>query len=438
MTAPALTDPAAAVPLDGGLPPRSGPSHRSLPVAIAFVGYPLLWFLGLGVLSFPLAGAVALWLLLRRRGPWEPVPGSVAVWFAFLAWTATALIVLGPLDRVLAYAYRSSIYLAATALLVLVVATPRRVLGDRAVLQLVSALWIATVLGGLVALMNPGLELTTVAERLLPRRLLDIGLVRNIVHLQVAAESRILGLPVGRPEAPFPFTNAWGSNLALLTPAVLATWRLGTSRRWRVMTGALLLAAVAPWVLSLNRGSWLSLTVGLLYVGARSLRDVPTRRYVAAVVVAAVVAVAVLLSPLGGLLADRLDGPGHSDAGRTSLYVQAIELGRESPVVGHGAPQPNREEPGGTSIGTHGQLWLLLVSHGVPGVVLYVAFFATAWFAAVRWRAPHAVWLEAVLVVGAVQFPIYELLPAQTVALAIVAALCIRGHRAQVLREARP
>ena len=148
--------------------------------------------------------------------------------------------------------------------------------------------------------------------------------------------------------------------------------------------------------------------------------------------------VGILVSPLGDLVVERLSGPGHSDAGRTSLYAQSLDLGAASPLVGHGAPQPNLADPDGPSVGTHGQLWLLLVSHGAPAVVLYVLFFATAWFAAARWRAPHAIWLETVLVIGAVQFPIYELVPAQTITLAVVAGCCLRGHAAQRRRDARP
>lgn len=428
--------PQRVAPLDGGRLGRPRPLHRHLSVTLAFVGYPLLWFLGLNVVAFGLAGLVGLWQLGQRRGPWHPRPVAVTVWIAFIAWTLTAIVVLGPLDRVLAFLYRETMYVAATALLLVITGTRSRDLADRRILRTVSVLWFATVAGGLVALITPGLELTTITERLLPGRLLEIGLVRNIVHLQVAAEARFLGFPIGRPEAPFPFTNAWGSNLTLLMPVVLATWSLGASRRWRITTAVLVVLSVVPLVISLNRGAWLTLAVVLLYVGARRVTEVSVRRTIGALVLLTALAITVLVSPLGTLVSERLDGPGHSDEGRLSLYTQAIDLTQASPLVGYGAPQPNQEDPDDSSIGTHGQLWLLLVSHGVPAALLYVGFFAWAWYAAVRWRARHAVWLEATLVAGAVQFPIYELLPAQTITLCVVAAVALRGYADQQAREA--
>lgn len=418
-------------PLDGGLPAASSPGRLWLPIAVAFAGYPVLWWLGLGLLSYPLAALLALGGLLRRGGATVAVPDSARVWLLFVAWTGTAVLVLDEPDRWVAYGYRSMLYLVATVLLLWVLRADHRALTDRSVLRSLSVLWFATVIGGLAAMVLPGVEVTTPVERLLPAGILEIGLVQNIVHLQFADASRFLGFTVGRPEAPYPFTNAWGSNFALLTPLVLATWTLPTSRRWRVLTGVLVVLATIPWVFSLNRGSWLSLSVGLAYVALRKVRDVAPVRFVASVAGVALVLAAVLLSPLGDLVQARTEGPGHSDEGRSQLYEQAVELTLESPVVGHGAPQPNELDPEGPSIGTHGQLWLLLVSHGLPAAVLYIGFFGLAWLAALRWRAPHAVWLEATLVVGAVQFPIYELLPEPTIILAVVAGLAIRGYRRQ-------
>ncbi len=424
------------VALDGGVALQPRVDRPWIPIAVAFVGYPLLWTLGLGVLAFPLAGATAALGLLGRSRARVPMPGAVGVWLTFLAWTATAPIVLGPLDRWVAFGYRASIYLSATALLLWVLGVSAERLSDRTVLRTVAALWFATVAGGFAGVLSPGLEIVTIIERMLPNHILDIGLVRNTVHLQVAAESRFLGFPVGRPEAPFPFTNAWGSNLALLTPLMVATWQLQPSRRWRLITGTMAVFAVVPWIFSLNRGSWLSLSIGVLYVAARRIRRVPPRRMAAIAIGTAILVSAGLASPLGELVLARSE-TGHSDAGRASLYSHAIDLTAASPVVGWGAPQPNPDDPSGPSIGTHGQLWLLLVSHGVPAALLYAGFFALAWIAAFRWQAPHAVWLEATLVVAAVQFPIYELVPSQTLVLAVVAGLALRGLRDEQAREAR-
>ena len=426
MTAPPLIR--LPVALDGDVPRVVRAPRTWLPIAVAFAGYPILWPLGLGVLAFPLAGIAAGIGLLRRHDARMPAPAPVLVWLCFLAWTGTAVFVLGGFDRWIAFGYRATIYGAATGLLLWIVGSTDDSLSDRTILRVVTTLWVVTVIGGLVAILAPGVEVTTIVERMLPASLLQNGLIRNTVHLQIAAESRFLGFPVGRPEAPFPFTNAWGSNLALLTPMVIATWHLTPTRRWRVLTGLLGVAAIIPWIFSLNRGSWLSLSLGLAYVAARRIRRVSPRRVAALAAGFAVLVAIGLASPLGSLVLARSE-TGHSDAGRASLYAGAIDLTIESPVIGWGAPQTNPLNPTGASIGTHGQLWLLLVSHGVPAAILYVGFFALAWVAAFRWQAGHAVWLEATLVVAALQFPIYELMPTQMFTLVVVAGLTLRGQR---------
>ena len=65
----------------------------------------------------------------------------------------------------------------------------------------------------------------------------------------------------GRPP-PYPYTNAWESSVALLTPFVLASMqdrRIGVPR-WLGL--CLLAAGLVPFYFALNRGAWLTLAAG--------------------------------------------------------------------------------------------------------------------------------------------------------------------------------
>src|SRR5215211_6944344 len=82
------------------------------PVYIFFVSLPAAWVLGLANFALVAYGLVILLGLLLR--PSVRVPRGFGVWLLFLLWVAASALQLNGGDRVVAYAYRSSLYLAAT------------------------------------------------------------------------------------------------------------------------------------------------------------------------------------------------------------------------------------------------------------------------------------------------------------------------------------
>lgn len=402
--------------------PRTGLT-ASWPLLVLMVLHPLWWLLGLP-LVVPGITAMLLLLALVRRTPVIPVGGGC--WLLLLGWVAVSFVSIRDVDRLVAGGYRASVLLTATLLLVWLATHDERDLPTRTVLTAGGVLCTAIILGGWLGVLFPDLRFPALITPLVPSSLRSIGIVEEVLTIQFATESRILGRPITRPEAPFTFTNAWGANLVLALPFLLAA-RHGRSARFRLVTGLLVLSSVVPIVLSMNRGLWLSLAVGGGYAAVRFARTGHPRALVGLLVALACTTALLTATSLGEVVTERAE-TGHSDEGRLDLYAQAIELSTRSPILGYGAPQESLR--GGASVGTHGQLWLLLVSYGIPAVVLTLAWYAIVLVRTRHGDDPVLTWMRTVLVVGLVQMPFYEQLPMPVLLLVTAGALALRHARA--------
>ena len=73
----------------------------------------------------------------------------------------------------------------------------------------------------------------------------------------------ILGSPMGRPKAPFNYTDAWGESVTILLPWLLVAW--WENRRQRRRGLAVVALALVPIVYSLDRGVWIGIVVSVIY-----------------------------------------------------------------------------------------------------------------------------------------------------------------------------
>ncbi len=380
------------------------------------------WLLGVFNVVWSLVALPVLVALSRRRR--LTVPKGFGIWLLFLVCVAASAVQVTTVDRAAAYLYRSSLYVSVTALFLYLYCTPRERLSDDTVLRFLVGFWTVVAVGGVMGVLFPTLRFPSLVSMVLPQSLSNVPYISALLNLEFAQESRILGRPVGRPVAPFPFTNAWGANFALLTPFLIAGLTVVRSRLRRAALIALLLSSVVSVVLSLNRGLWLSLSIGILYAAVRLASSGRVRLLFSTGFVVALIALAVSVSPLGGVVVQRGER-GHSDAGRTSLYRQAIELGRQSPLIGWGAPMA-RASGSGASVGTHGQLWLVIVSNGIPAAVLFVSWYILLLWKTRHERDPVGIWLRASMLIALVQLPIYEQLPSHLHITMVAGALLLR------------
>jgi len=397
--------------------------NQAWPLWLVFGLFPLWWALGLAVAVWGTAFVLVAIYLAGR--PTLRLPAGFGLWLLFLFWMGVSVSQIHDSNRLLAYIYRAASYAAATVLFMYVYNQSKNRLSTALVVRIMALYWCFVAVGGLIATVRPTLQFATPVQHLLPGSVTHNKLIYSLVHPSAAQPSRILGFLVGRPEMPFDFTNAWGANYALTFPFIVLSWRY-CGPTWRTVTRGIALASVVPVVFSLDRGLWISLGLGLVYAAVRLALAGRGKSLLAFTAAGLALGALLAATPLAGVVVDRAH-KGHSDAGRASLYTQAISITAQSPVFGYGAPQPSIAGPDEPSVGTHGQFWLVLVSQGVPGAVLFLSWYAYMFLRTGRRRDPLGLWCHIVVVIAVIQVPFYEQLPAPLSITMIAAALALRS-----------
>jgi polysaccharide biosynthesis protein PslJ len=275
----------------------------------------------------------------------------------------------------------------------------------------------------------PNVAFTTPAKALLPASILADGFVADLVSAATSSGRAFAAYPIFRPKAPFIYANEWGAAFAMSLPFAIAALTTVRRKTTRDALAMLLAVSVFPLVFSLNRGAWLSAAAAMLYATFRLARGRNAQVLRIVTIGALVIGALMFITPLGQIVQTRLTN-GYGDAHRERLYAQSLELVRESPVFGHGAPVLVE---GNLSAGTHGQLWTVLVSQGIPGVVFFVGWLVWAMWKASRPLPPGhpgnrqvRLWCEVAIFTAIVQAPYYDLLPWGLSIAMVAAALAIR------------
>lgn len=383
---------------DRPVKPRFLPLPPGWPVSALLLLYPLWWLLGMGtlilfVLTVPMA------IHLARRRP-VAVPRGFGLWVLFLVWVLASTLMLGidppgvlpesASSRIVPVAYYLAGYVAATIMLLYVGNLTEAEYPRRRLVRHLGVFFLVVVTGGLLGIVLPAFDLTSPVERLLPAWMSSNSFVQSLVHPVSAQLHDVLGYEAPRPAAPFGYTNIWGNSFALLIGWFVLSWFRGTGIRRRIAGILVLAAATVPVVYSLNRGLWISLGLMLVFMAARFAVRGRLAALVALIVSLAVAGVVVLASPLSGIVEGRLDNP-HSNNIRMFTTVKTLEVVEHSPVLGLGATRsamgsaksiaigktPDCPSCGNPVLGSNGQVWLVLVSQGYGGLVLFLGFFVT-------------------------------------------------------------
>ena len=416
----ALTSPAR------GTVPSTRPLLPAWPLTATFGGLPLWWFLGLlDIIWVAMALVMVLYLKNLRR---VEVPRGFGFWLLFLVWMLASVVMISTPTHVLVFAYRDSLYLAATAYF-LYIYNARDSISERLVVGNLVVYWIWTVVGGFVAVVLPtGLWRTptyyllrVISPGALNNDLVDHMVVRRFT--QYNADSYLGVAP--RPSAPFLYTNNWGNAYSLLIPFVIAYLLMIRREKHFWPLVGVLVVSVVPAFMTLNRGMLLGLALAGVYVAVRlALRG---RIAVALGVLVVGLVGGVVFNVLAGeRLETRLQGDTTST--RASLYEQALESVPESPLLGAGVPRQG-ESSQAPPVGTQGQFWMLLVSHGPVGAAAFVCWFLRAWLRARVQRDYLGLTVSAVLLVGVVELGYYGFLPYGLPIIMVAAALAFRRSR---------
>ena len=399
------------------------------PLSVLYLGFPLWWALGLAQLIF-LVMAAAMAVALYRQRPVR-VPRGFGVWLLFLVWMGAGVLLLRAhapdtvisfgLGRVIGFSVWGAWYLAVTIVMLYVINTARQVPTLR-IVRLLGWMFVVTMGFGALAVLVPTLEFPSVMELLLPRQLTSSRFIYTLVHPSLSSSSDFLGYVQPRPTAPFPYSNAWGNNIALYLPFFILAW-FGADAGWRRKVAPFVLtAAIFPITFSLNRGLWISLAVAATYAALRLAANGRARALQVLVAGVLVGGVMFVSSPLYDTLLLRVETPHSNDrrAGTAQTVVSVTAAG--SPVAGYGTTRKMQGSfsslAGGETeachqcaappLGTQGFMWRLVLTTGFGGTVLFLGFFALQFLHRARGPSPLDVTTCTVLLVAVICFLVYD------------------------------
>ena len=431
--------------------------HPAWPIGAYLVLYPLWWAMGVAdfmpsILIIPIGYRLYRWRAYHDRK--LRLPPGFGLWLIFLIIMLAGVFtisqtapqtVAGPIGgRLIAYSFRATDYIGVGLMLLLAGNLTEKELSRKRLAWWLGLLGIYTVIGGLGGLLDRRFQFNAMLYYLLPKSLQNNnGIIYVMVHPGFAEVMTILGYAQGRVKAPFDYTNTWGEMLGILIPWLLVVWWTYGSRRerrWMVVIGALALICT---VVSLDRGLWVGVGAGILYLALRFAARGKLGMLAAVFGVIALAGVIVVASPLQSLIQQRLQH-GKSDSVRGSVSLIAVQDAMSS-LIGYGdsrhelgsvnsiaVGQTGRcNNCGSRDIGGNGELWLLLISTGFLGTTFYLAFFA---YGALRyWRDPTPYGLAGVLVLllGFVFVIVYEAVGAPLACTMLSYAILWKNDRAR-------
>jgi hypothetical protein len=430
------TAPAVATPLPSTAQPTTAaaPAPRFLkpgwPLAALYLGFPVWWALGLAQLIFFVVAA-AMAVSLRRKGALR-VPRGFALWLLFLIWMLAGFLVIraqapdtvpgtGGLGRMVNFGVWGTWYLAVTIVMLYVTNTARELPTTR-IVRLLGWMFVVTSAFGVLAVVVPKLEFTSLMELVLPHSLTSTFFIHTLVHPSLSSSQDFLGYVQARPTAPFPYSNEWGNNIALYLPFFMLAC-FGKDAGWRKWPGVVVLvASTFPIILSLNRGLWLALALAAVYSAVRLAVNGKAQALRALLIGLVVGAILLVSSPLYDTLVLRLETP-HSNDRRSGTAETVVSVaGAGSPVVGFGTTRTMQGSfsslAGGETaachqcaappLGTQGFMWRLVLTTGFIGTGLCLAFFAYSFLRRARGPSPLDVATCTVLLCSVLCWFVYD------------------------------
>jgi hypothetical protein len=356
------------------------------------------------VLAVPMA-----WHLVRRRPVLTP-PGF-GLWMLFLGWVLVSTVMLSANPpgtvpstasaRLISVGFNVAGYAAATIILLYAGNLSEREFPRRRLVRQLGFFFLIVLGGGLLGTFAPTFQFTSLVEKMLPTRVAQDVFVKSLVHPAAAQLQDVLGFTSPRPSAPFGYTNTWGNCLALLLGWFVISWVLHVSAGRRILGLIALAATAVPIVYSLNRGLWIGIVLMVAIIAVRWALRGRMMLLGGVLVGALIVGIVLIQSPLGTLVQQRLDN-GKSNDIRTFTTNRTLDVLTYSPVIGFGSTRAalgsansiaigqdlQCPKCGNPTLGSNGQLWLLLIAQGVGGTLLYVGFFLRSMWVYRRDRSP--------------------------------------------------
>lgn len=405
------------------------------PLVLLFGLMPLWWVLGVMHLGWPLFGLLLAALLLARGAVrW---PTGTACWLVLLGMITISATRIDRLTGLLTFGLRLGHLLTALTVLLYVYNLARDQVSWARIARPLCLFWLSMVALGWLGVLAPTFSAPSPMELLLPPGIATERFVADLTHLDATEFNPVSRSPIYRPAAPYPYTNNWGTAYALLVPAVLAYLTAVRRGPLRVVLLVSLPVSVVPAFLTLNRGMFIGLGVGLGYLAVRALARGQLRLTVPVLGLVGIGWLVSLVIPVGELITARTTNT-DSTNDRLDLYAQTLAEVLRSPLLGYGVPTTVDTTHAAEPLGTQGMVWQLLYSHGIPALLcflLLLVIIARRLAAAVT---PAGQWLSTVPVIALAVTPFYSYIDPNMSLVAFAAGLGLAAVDGPVNREPRP
>lgn len=404
------------------------------PVVALLGGWPVWWATGIGDYAPVVVAIPMVWRMYKWRARHERkirMPPGFALYVLFLVVSLAGAATLsatapqtmpGPVStRLISWGLREASYISYAVLLLYVGNLTERELSRRRLAWQLGLVGIYSIACGLIAMVLPKLQFTSPLAPLVPNSLQKAsqGMLFAMLHPSMTQIQVFMGL--GRVTAPFLYANTWGNNVAILLPWLLVAW-YSYGKRWqRRATVAIMFASIAPILFSFDRGLWIAILFAVGYLAVRFAAQ--GRKTLLGVVCGALIITAIVyfVTPIHTLVSQRVANA-TSNSARASLSVLSAKDSLASPIIGFG---DTRREWGSVksiavgrtakcsscgqrSAGSNGQLWLLLISTGIVGTVLYLGFFGYGIWRYRHDTSPYGLTGVLVLLLGFVFMFVYD------------------------------
>jgi O-antigen ligase/polysaccharide polymerase Wzy-like membrane protein len=369
-----------------------------------FALMPVWWALGVWYFVWPFFGLI-LFVLLATRGSVRR-PTGTPLWLLFLALVAISAIRLERSTQLLIFGLRLGHLVTAFLVGVYVYNLRRdRVAWTRVATPLV-VYWLALVALGWFGVLAPTFSVHSPFALLLPDSVAGERFITDLTTLDATEFNRFSDNPIYRPAAPYPYTNNWGTAYCFLVPFVLAHLTRVRGRPIRIVLLASLPLSIVPAFLTLNRGMFIGLGAGVLYLLGREIARGRVRLMLPIALIVLAGWIVTLFIPVADLITNRTTTT-DTTRDRLDLYLQTWTAVAHSPLLGYGQPNSVDTTHAAEPLGTQGMIWQVLYSHGIPAVIVMYLLFAVIMRRLAVAVTPGGMWLSALPVIAVVITPFY-------------------------------
>ncbi|WP_244945436.1 O-antigen ligase family protein [Couchioplanes caeruleus] len=406
-TAPARARAVAAVE-PGVLDPRAWLVRTAKlplwPLTMMFAFLPVWWGLGVWYFVWPFFGVILL-ALLTTRGDVR-LPTGTWLWFILLGIIAISATRLERVTSLFVYGLRLGHLFTGLMVGIYVYNVARDRASWAKIANPLAMFWLAMVALGWFGVLAPKFSMPSPFEMVLPGSMQSERFITDVSHLDSTEFNKLSANPIYRPAAPYPYTNNWGTAYCFLVPFVMAYLTSVRRGKMRILLMGSLPLSIVPAFLTLNRGMFIGLGAGVLYLLGREIVKGRVRLLVPVTAILFAGWVVTLFIPVVDLITNRTSTT-DTTSDRFDLYVQTWAAVMRSPLLGFGQPSSVDTTHAAEPLGTQGMIWMLIYSHGIPATVcfyLLLAILARRLAAAVT---PAGLWLSALPVIAAVVTPFY-------------------------------